>query len=66
MNWTNEPPERPGFYWWRKSIEEGSAVVWTYGDSTFLMNKVSFHGSLIDVDEFGGQWWPERIPEPPQ
>ena len=70
MKWTQTPPSEPGWYWWRQS------KTWPerYGSGAMPHCRwVTFQGGVLGVfnsgswrtfEFLGGEWWPERIPEP--
>ena len=67
MSWTKEAPTEPGYYWWRKgnAAEIKHLVEGMHGrDDLGFWSLVG--PRFISVTEVGGQWWPERIQEPPQ
>ncbi len=57
--WTATPPDKPGWYWWRKAECRPVTVVtvWVDRDTEEL---VSFFGTVNY-----GEWWSEPIQEPP-
>ena len=57
--WTTTPPTEPGWYWHRFSGHRPSAVeIDEYGyEAGVEMN-------ALPVSQWGGKWWPIRIPKP--
>lgn len=63
MDWTTDPPTRPGWYWWRDEFHPPQVqhvVLYAYADTESPQLFCSFGF----VDRMGGEWWSERIKEP--
>ena len=67
MHWTSSKPEKPGFYWWRKSEKSRAIMAWI--EKGFSDYCVYFHrtgglmtsgGPILDV---AGQWQGPIEPE---
>lgn len=64
VDWTTKPPTRPGWYWWRDEFHTPQVqhvVLYTYSD----LEPPQLFCSFGFIARMGGEWWPERIEEPP-
>ena len=68
--WTKEPPTEPGWYWWRSDTDKPKIleVLWLgeQGKSLGLYVRGGSRNLYSLGDWDGGEWWPERIKEPPK
>ena len=63
-NWTTEPPTEPGWYW-HKPRPRRLQVVEVYTDIDNIIRVRGMAGILPPrLEVAGGEWWPERTPEP--
>lgn len=60
--WSKNPPTEPGFYWWRRHSKKPDVV--ELRKAKFVM-KMIWRGDTWYADDMDGEWWPQRIPEPP-
>jgi hypothetical protein len=59
VTWTNEIPPKEGYYWWRKNKDEDeSLIVYALGNVAVYPNS--------DNEVVGGEYWPDRLMEPPK
>jgi hypothetical protein len=68
MNWTNEKPTKPGWYWWRENKVKGyerTHIIHVFGTALNGLAIISGWSGMLDetVKEFGGQF-AGPIPEP--
>ena len=68
QDWSKKPPTEPGYYWWR------------YGPDDDLPDLLNLYLSPMGImapneddalhvsppEKLDGEWWPERVQEPPQ
>ena len=59
--WTKVAPTIPGWYWWRKDAPKITMHVFLQRGLLVAATKPI---ALI-VNDIGGEWWSERIQEPP-
>ena len=67
MSWTKEQPKEPGYYWWRQhdDAEKYPVRVWYESDQR-VMAYCNPRTLPVRTLEVRGEWWLERIQEPPQ
>jgi hypothetical protein len=61
--WTTDPPNDPGFYWWRESHDSPARVLELVATEKGVRIKIGL--SVLFPLYFGGLWHSERIKEPP-
>lgn len=68
MEWTTEKPSKPGWYWNRLEKSSAECLVQVGNrENPFAMKGLwvlSHPSRYFTVDEYGGEWSSEPIPEP--
>ena len=64
VRWTDVPPNKMGWYWWRRAPLEIAEVVAVRPTGQVLLAGCS-EIFYVTRNRFGGEWWPTPI-EPPK
>ena len=62
--WTATPPDKPGWYWWRKGRESRPHAVRVEAIELYPAELILWAGSK-PLSKWRCQWWSEPIQEPP-
>jgi hypothetical protein len=75
MTWTKQPPKERGYYWYRGDLDATrdniTPVVIYVSDGAYCGMQPALRGwqpfldYASDIETFEGEWWDQRIPEPP-
>jgi len=67
ISWTEAVPTESGWYWWREDKDNRANCVEVGPESCPLEElSVFLRNRCRSLDNWGGEWWPERIKEPVQ